>query len=243
MPARRRLDGQRDRRHPAQLLGGRAQQRAQPGVGRDDPARRVQHGHAAGHHGHEVGEALGLPLRLAHVAHHADDAHRGAVGASTRSRPGRTAARRRAGAARRGRRGAACPPPSPPAVRRPACARRRRAAERRRRARRRGRAPPTCRSARTRPWPGRGSRCPSRARRSSSAAQVRSTRPSVLPGLAALDQRDDGQLAIERAEPNDADSHCVSVGSQQSSVTVRTGKICERRIPKSSASPAAPARR
>ena len=197
--------------------------RTAPGLADDDPARRVQHGHTAGHHGHEVGEALGLPLRVAHVAHDADHAHRGAVGRPLELGPAGeqhvagqvqldvvVGARRARGHRRPQRVGL-------PAL--DAAALRVVRVE-----------PDVAVELLQRVAPGEhpGAEVEAPGAQARQAFQLRGPgavhAPLRAPGTAALDQRDDGQLAIERAEPNDADSHRVSVGSEQSSVTVGTGK-------------------
>jgi hypothetical protein len=213
-PTRRRLGGQCDRGHPAELLGARAQQRAQPGVGRHDPARPVQHGHTARHHGHEVREALGLPLRVAHVAHDAYHAHRGAVGRPLELGPageqhvaGQVQLDVVVGArSARGHR-------RPQRVGLPAL---HAAALRVVRVE-----PDVAVELLQRVAPGEhpGADVEAPGAQARQAFQLRGPgavhAPLRAPGTAALDQRDDGQLAIERAEPNDADSHRVSVGSEQ----------------------------
>jgi hypothetical protein len=219
----RRLGGQRDRGDPPELLGAGAQQRAEPGVGRHDPARGVQHGHADRHHRHEVREALRLPLRLAHVAHDTDDAERDAVGrpldlgpAGQQHVAGQVHLEVIIGARR---------------------------ARRHRRPQRLG-LPPLHAAAlrivrvepdvavellqRVAPREHTGVEVEAPRAQARQAFQLRGPRavhaPLRAPGTALLDQRDDGQLTIERAEPNDADSHRVSVGSQEASVTVGTGE-------------------
>ena len=202
-----------------QLLGVGAQQRAQPGVDIDDPTGPVEHRHAIGHEGHEVGEALHAAVAGGDVADDADDAHRGAVGRLLHLGPAAEQDLARQvqldvvvgvldAVAQRGVERVGLPPLDVG----------------------RGIDPGDAVELLQRVAAGddTGGEVEAPGADPREALQLR--RPGAVhatlraPGLIPLDQRHDGQRVDQRPEPDDLHSHRDSVGAEQTGVTVRTGQ-------------------